>query len=264
VGSFPSVNLEPFRLFMTELAGISGDFIRPRFRDPALAVEMKADRTAVTEADRGAEKLMREAIAHRFPDHGIIGEELGTAHGDAEWVWVLDPIDGTRSFIAGVPLWGTLIGLMHRRQPVLGCIHQPVLDQLVIGDGEKTTLNGRPAALRPCPGIEDATLLTTDVRSPSKYQDGAAFEALSRRVKDLRTWGDCYGYLLLANGHADIMCDPRMNPWDLLPLIPVIRGAGGRITDWQGNDPVRGTSIVAAGPGIHSQVIAALNPPPTG
>jgi histidinol phosphatase-like enzyme (inositol monophosphatase family) len=256
------VDPAPFRAFLEELATLSGDFIRPRYRNPDIPVELKRDRTVVTEADRGAEELMRKAIAKRFPDHGILGEEFGPDRTDSEWVWVLDPIDGTRAFVAGVPLWGTLIALLHRGQPVLGCINQPVLNQLVVGDGETTTLNGKPVRLRPCTKIEDALLLTTSTHSPSRHQNGTAFEALSRRVQDLNTWGDCYSYLLLACGNADIACDPVMNPWDLLALIPVVRGAGGVITDWQGKDPVKGSSIVAAGPAIHSQVIAALNSAP--
>lgn len=246
--------------FVHELAQLSGDFIRPFFADPALVVESKSDSSPVTEADRGAEELMRRVIRSRFPDHGIIGEEFGSERADAEFVWVLDPVDGTRSFAAGCPLFGTLIALMHRGQPVLGCINQPVLRQLCIGDGATTTLNGRAVRMRECRRIEDATLLASDVHKAGVHQDGRAFDALSRRAKLFRTWGDCYGYLLLAGGWADIMTDPIMSPWDTMALIPVIRGAGGTITDWQGNDPVRGTSVVAAHAGLHRAVIEALNP----
>ena len=245
---------------MTELAAQSGDFIRPFFGSPDLVVETKSDATPVTLADRGAEELMRGLIQKKFPSHGVMGEELGNDRADAEFVWVLDPIDGTKSFISGVPLWGTLIALLHRGQPVLGVIHQPILKQLMIGDDVTTTLNGRAVRVRPMARIEDATLLTTNVQSPAKYQNGPAFDSLAARAKLFRTWGDCYGYLLVAGGWADVMCDPIMNPWDIAALIPVIRGAGGIITDWQGRDPVNAKSIVAAGPALHASIIKALNP----
>jgi len=247
---------------MHELAARSGDFVRPLFGSPGLAVETKADQTPVTLADRGAEELMRGLIAKKFPTHGIIGEELGRERDDAEFVWVLDPIDGTKSFITGVPLWGTLIALLHQGEPVLGCIHQPVLGQLMMGDGSATTLNGRGVRCRPAARLEEATLLTSDPLNPGKYQNGAAYEAVVRRARLARTWGDCYGYLLVAGGWADAMLDPIMNPWDIAALVPVIRGAGGVITDWQGRDPVKATSIVAANPTLHPQLIAALNPLP--
>ena len=254
------MNSEAFRDFLLELAAASGDFIRPYFASPDLVVETKSDRTPVTQADRGAEELMRQMIHQRFPTHGILGEEFGPENADAEFVWVLDPIDGTRAFAAATPLFGTLIALLHNGQPVLGAIHQPILHQLVIGDGDRTTLNGQPVHVRATPDLAAATLLCTDVLSPAQHQDGEAFAALARRVKQLRTWGDCFGYLLVATGWADIMCDPILNPWDIAALIPVIRGAGGVITDWQGRDPVNATSLVAAIPGLHAQVIAALNP----
>jgi myo-inositol-1(or 4)-monophosphatase len=258
-GSLSAMDLSPCREFLIELAEKSGDFIRPYFARPGLAVELKPDQTPVTAADRGAEELMRTLIKRRFPGHGVIGEEFGSDDPGAEFVWVLDPVDGTKSFAAACPLFGTLIALLHDGVPVLGAIHQPVLRQLVVGDGRSTTLNGRPVRVRATARIEDATLLTTDLRSPAQHQDGAAFDRLAGRSRLVRTWGDCYGYLLVATGWADIMCDPVMNPWDIQALIPVIRGAGGVITDWQGGDPVKADSIVAAAPALHAQVIAALN-----
>ena len=254
------MDLEVYRDFLLELAAASGDFIRPFFASPDLVVETKSDDTPVTLADRGAEELMRRMIRQRFPTHGILGEEHGPENTGAEFVWVLDPIDGTRAFAAATPLFGTLIALMHHGQPVLGVIHQPVLRQLVIGDGDRTTLNGRTVRVRATPGLAGATLLSSSALSPARHQNGEAFAALTHRVKLFRTWGDCFGYLLVATGWADIMCDPVMNPWDIAALIPVVRGAGGIITDWQGRDPVNATSIVAAIPGLHAQVIAALNP----
>ncbi len=254
------MHLDSYRTFLIELAERSGDFIRPYFANPELTVEIKSDDSPVTLADRGAEQLLRELIAKKFPDHGIVGEEFGNERADAEWVWVLDPIDGTKSFMSAVPLFGTLIALMYRGQPVLGAIHQPILRQLMIGDGTTTTLNGRAVRIRTSTtAIETATLLTSDPLNPAKYRDGAAYDALQKRARLVRTWGDCYGYLLLAGGWADIMVDPIMNPWDIQALIPIVRGAGGVITDWSGGDPVKADSIVAASPQLHAEVIAALN-----
>ena len=257
--SFP-VDLTPYRIFMTELAAASGAFIKPLFEHPELAVEVKADQSPVTAADRGAEELMRRMIAQRFPDHGIIGEEFGSERADAEWVWVLDPIDGTKSFITGVPLWGTLIGLLHRGQPVLGCIHQPVLGQLMIGDGAATTLNGRAVRVRTCNRLADATLLTSDTRNMTAHPNAAGCDRLVSQVRLYRTWGDCYGYLLVASGRADICVDPIMNAWDIAALVPIIRGAGGVISDWQGGPAYPAESTVAAAtPQLHALTIAPLN-----
>jgi myo-inositol-1(or 4)-monophosphatase len=253
------VNLDPYRAFMIELAGLSGDFIRPFFGRFGVKVELKADGTPVTAADRGAEELMRGLIRAKFPAHGVIGEELGSEREDAEFVWVLDPIDGTKSFAAAVPLFGTLIGLLHKGQPVLGCIHQPVLRQLLVGDNRTASLNGRPAHTRGTRRIEDATLLTSDPVNAANHPGGRGFESLMRRARVARTWGDCYGYLLVATGWADVMFDPLMNPWDVAALVPIVLGAGGVITDSRGGPPYPASSTVAAANGeLHAQVIAAL------
>mgnify|MGYP003382411756 CR=1 FL=1 len=259
------MNPDPHVACLHELAAISAEVILPCFAQPDLGVELKADASPVTLADRGAEKVMRDLIERRFPSHGIIGEEYGNVREDAEYVWVLDPIDGTRSFITAVPLFVTLIGLLHRGKPVLGAIHQPVLRQLMIGDGKTTTLNGRPVRVRPTTELSKATLLTTDPGFPARYQDGTGFASLAEQSELYRTFGDGYGYLLVASGWADIMVDPIMNAWDLLPLIPCIEGAGGRITNWQGNSVLEAASngtlsAVASGPGLHDTVIRMLNP----
>ncbi|MCX6936608.1 MAG: histidinol-phosphatase [Verrucomicrobia bacterium] len=253
------MDLAPYHAFIAELAAESGDFIRPFFGRTDLAVENKGDASPVTAADRGAEELLRRRINARFPEHGIIGEEMGAERADAEWVWVLDPIDGTKSFITAVPLWGTLIGLLHHGQPVLGCIHQPILGQLLIGDNITTTLNGRPVRCRATRPLAEATVLTSDYQNLARYQDPAACERLVTRARLTRTWGDCYGYLLLACGHADVALDPIMNPWDIAALVPVVRGAGGVITDWQGGPayPAEHT-IAATTPELHAEVLRTL------
>jgi myo-inositol-1(or 4)-monophosphatase len=255
------MNHEPYVDFMRELAEASARVILPHFGSRDMGLELKGDSSPVTLADRGAERVMREMISSRFPDHGIVGEEYGTERGDAEHVWVLDPVDGTKSFILGVPLFGTLIGLLHRGRPILGGIHQPVLRQWMIGDGTTTTLNDRPVRVRPCPRLSEASLLTTDPLYPAKYQHAAGFDALTRSVRLYRGFGDCYGYLLLCSGWVDVMVDPIMNPWDLLPLVPVLAGAGVRFSDWQGRpaDHAGATSMVAAAPELHAEVIRQLN-----
>jgi len=254
------MDLAPYRAFIAVLAAESGRFILPFYGSADLAVESKEDASPVTAADRGAEALLRRMIEARFPAHGIIGEELGSVREDAEFVWVLDPIDGTKSFITAVPLWGTLIALLHRGQPVLGCIHQPVLGQLLIGDNITTTLNGRAVRCRATREVARATVLTSDHLNLGRYQNGPACDRLLARARLVRTWGDCYGYLLLACGHADVCLDPIMNPWDIAALIPVVRGAGGVISDWHGGAayPAEHT-IAAATPELHTEVIAALS-----
>jgi myo-inositol-1(or 4)-monophosphatase len=254
------MDLQPYRDFMIELAQKSGDFIRPYFASREVAIDLKEDETPVTIADRGGEELLRERIHRRYPAHGIIGEEFGSENEDAEFVWVLDPVDGTKAFTTAVPLFGTLIALLHNGEPVLGCINQPVLNQLLVGDNRVTTLNGRPVRVRPTARFDEATLLVTDVLDVAKYQNGPAFEALARQCRLVRTWGDCYGYFLLATGWADIACDPIMNPWDIAALIPVVRGAGGVISDWQGNEPLNAASTLASTPQLHAKVIRELNP----
>ncbi|MCF3648232.1 histidinol-phosphatase [Synoicihabitans lomoniglobus] len=254
------MDLSSPREFIPELARASADFIAPFFGNPGTAVEFKSDDSPVTAADRGAEAVMRKMIAHRFPAHGIIGEEHGNDRPDAEWVWVLDPIDGTKSFITGVPLWTTLIGLLHHGEPVLGAIHQPTLGQLVIGDNETTTLNGRPVHTRATTALADATLVTSDHRNLARYQNGTAADQLIDACRLYRTWADGYGYLLLATGFVDICLDPIMNPWDIAALVPVVRGAGGTITDWSGQSPYPAESIAAAAtPDLHRQTLAQLN-----
>ncbi|MDP3072385.1 MAG: inositol monophosphatase family protein [Opitutaceae bacterium] len=246
------MDLSPYRTFLFELANKSGDFIRPHYRRPGLAIDTKADASPVTIADRGAEELMRALIAAKFPTHGIIGEEFGDERANAEWVWVLDPIDGTKAFITGLPLWGTLIALLHRGQPVLR--------QLMIGDGSTTTLDGVRVHCRATTRVEDSTLLTSDTLNLAKYQDGPACDRLLGRARLVRTWADCYGYLLLASGYADLCLDPIMNPWDIAALVPIVRGAGGVITDWRGGAAYPAESTIAAAtPALHAAVVAALN-----
>lgn len=251
--------MSEWKSFARHLATISAQVIKPYFRSD-FQVNIKADLSPVTIADTKAEETMREAIMRTLPDHGILGEEFGHYQPEATYQWLLDPIDGTKSFITHSYLFGTLIALVKNGRPILGVINHPIFDDYLVGDGRQSFLNDRQVHVRHCAGIEEAVLLTTSHWSVFKYQDGEAFSALSRRVQRYNNWGDCHGYYLVACGGADIMADPILNPWDLMALIPVIEGAGGRITDWQGGDPITGHGAIASSGDIHDALIQALNP----
>ena len=244
--------------FSHHLAKISADEIKPYFRTK-LNVEFKSDESPVTLADKKAEEIMRNEIMKHFPGHGIIGEEFGVYNENAEYKWILDPIDGTKSFISGALSFGTLIALLKNDIPVIGVINHPVLDEFLIGDNVITEINNEKTSLRKCSNLSDAVLLTTDHLNIEKYTDAVKFDKLIHKVKMYRQWGDCYGYYLLATGFADIMIDPIMSVWDKMALIPIIKGAGGIITDYEGNDAISGNSIIAASWEIHQQVIEILN-----
>lgn len=234
--------------FAAELADAAGAIVRPYFRT-ALAIDDKADESPVTIADREAEAALRRMIEARFPQHGIIGEEHGSLRADAELVWVLDPIDGTKSFISGVPLFGTLIALTERGTPILGVIDQPISGERWIGArGYQSTLNGAPIKTRACRDLAAATLFAT---SPDMFaaSDAAGFQRLRSRVKLARYGGDCYAYGLLAAGFIDLVVEAGLKPYDFCALAPVIEGAGGRMTDWEGR-PLgigSGSRVVASG-----------------
>jgi len=249
---------EHFKLFAKHLAEISGAVISSYFRTQ-VSVDSKPDSSPVTIADKKAEELMREEIIYSFPEHGILGEEFGEHNPNAEFKWVLDPIDGTKSFICGAITFGTLIALLKNGEPVLGVINQPILDEFLIGDNTSCELNGYKTTVKKCKNLSEAVLLTTDHLNIQKYGDMEKFNSLLKKIKLYRNWGDCYGYYLLATGYADIMIDPIMNVWDFMALIPIIKGAGGIITDYYGNDPLKGNSIIASVPEIHSEVIKILN-----
>jgi histidinol phosphatase-like enzyme (inositol monophosphatase family) len=251
-------NLKEFKLFAKHLSEISGAVIKSYFRTE-LKIDSKSDSSPVTIADKKAEELMRETIIKEFPDHGIVGEEFGTYNETSEYKWVLDPIDGTKSFICGTVTFGTLIALSHKGEPVLGVINQPVLKEHLIGDNKSAQLNDVNVKVRNVKNLANAVLLTTDHLNIGKYHNQKKFDNLIKKVKLYRNWGDCYGYYLVATGFADIMIDPVMNVWDSMALIPVIQGAGGVITDYKGGNPLSSNSIVASTSIIHNEVIKSLN-----
>ncbi len=250
--------MDEFKNFARLLAVESGLIIKKYFRRK-ISVDNKADQSPVTIADKQAEEQMRELIMKEFPEHGILGEEFGTLNENAEYKWILDPIDGTKSFICGAVSFGTMIALTKNGLPIMGVINQPILNEFLIGDNISAELNSEKVNVRNCENLSTAVLLSTDHLNIEKYQDKNKFEKLIKSVKLYRNWGDCYGYYLVATGFADIMIDPIMSVWDLMALIPIIRGAGGTITDYQGNDPVTGSSIIAASPNIHGEVLKILN-----
>src|SRR5262245_41206085 len=220
-----------------ELVALSqrlADAARPiakRYFRTAVAVDDKTDATPVTIADREAETAMRALLDKHVPEHGVFGEEHGAVRTDADYVWVLDPIDGTRAFITGLPIFGTLVALLHRGRPVLGIIDQPILQERWLGvEGERSTLNGRPIAVRSCNSLHQAYMYST---APSMFPSATEkrHQSLTEQVKLFRWGGDCYAYGLLASGHVDLVVEHSLKLYDFAALAPVIRGAGGLITD---------------------------------
>jgi myo-inositol-1(or 4)-monophosphatase len=254
-----------FEAFVGELATVSGEAIRPFFRT-ALGVEDKSRGGAfdpVTAADRAAEQAMRTLIRQKFPAHGIIGEEFGAERSDAEFVWVLDPIDGTKAFISGMPAWGTLIALNRGGKPAFGMMHQPFIGERFWGDGSAASYRGpagsRALRVRPCEGLADAILYTTSPRLMDDA-DRAAFARVEAAVRLSRYGGDCYSYCMLAAGHVDLIIETGLKPYDVAALIPIIAGAGGIITTWDGGAPEAAGRIVAAGDRrTHAAALEILN-----
>ena len=250
--------------FMDDLATVSGEAILPFFRT-SLGVEDKSRGGAfdpVTAADRAAESAMRALIHRTFPEHGIIGEEFPAERTDAEYVWVLDPIDGTKSFISGMPAWGTLIALTHRGTPVLGMMHQPFVRERFSGDGAHAHYRGpageRMLMARPCASLGEAVLFTTSPRLMNEA-DRRIFSRVEDMVRLSRYGGDCYAYCMLAAGHIDLVIETEIKPHDIIPLIPIITGAGGIVTTWEGGPAERGGRIIAAGDErVHKAAMEAL------
>jgi histidinol phosphatase-like enzyme (inositol monophosphatase family) len=242
---------------LVALANTMADAARPivaRYFRSGVAIDDKSDRTPVTIADREAETAMRALLARHVPAHGVFGEEHGAERTDAEYVWVLDPIDGTKAFITGMPVFGTLIALLHRGKPVLGVIDQPISKERWLGAaGQPSTLNGRPISVRSCPSLERAYMYST---APIMFSGEVEkrHASLGRAVKLFRWGGDCYAYGLLAAGHVDLVVENSLKLYDFAALVPVIAGAGGLITDWRGQplDMHSDGSVLAAGdPAIH-------------
>lgn len=251
--------------FFQMLATKSGEAILPFFRTQ-LSVKDKSEAGGrfdpVTEADRAAEIVLRRLIHETFPTHGILGEEFADDKLDAEFLWVLDPIDGTRAFICGLPVWGTLIGLLREGSPVMGVMHQPYIGELFRGDGAQASLKTprgmRPLHTRPCKTLADAHMMTTDPRLFTP-EEAERFESVRERAKLARYGADCYAYAMLASGHVDCVIESGLKPYDIVALIPIIEGAGGIVTTWDGQSARHGGRIVAAAtPQLHEEALSLL------
>jgi histidinol phosphatase-like enzyme (inositol monophosphatase family) len=250
-----------FVRFAQSLAELSGPIVRRLFRT-GLAVEDKADSSPVTVADREVERAVRGRIEAVYPDHGIVGEELGTLRPGASHLWVIDPIDGTKAFMSGKPMFGTLIALLRDGKPILGIVDQPVLSERWVGAvGRATTFCGEPARTRPCQDIAMATMNSTHPDMFKAPEHQARYRRLAERVKLTMFGGDCYAYGLCASGHIDIVIERGLKLYDVAALVPVIVGAGGRMTDWQGRDiaaDADGTALAAGDAGIHEAALRLL------
>jgi histidinol phosphatase-like enzyme (inositol monophosphatase family) len=235
------------------------------FRRDDLQVDRKEDDSPVTAADRQAEQLLRKRIAASFPEDGILGEEFPERQGTSGYRWILDPIDGTKSFIHGVPLYGTLVGVEYDGESVAGVIHIPALDECVyaakghgawhrLGEGDP-----KPAKVSGCPTLSEGLFLTSEVESFQRIGRRDVYDRLQDASRLTRTWGDCYGYLMVATGRAELMVDPIVHIWDVAALLPVVEEAGGRFTDWQGRKSIHSGQAIATNGLILDEVLAKVS-----
>jgi histidinol phosphatase-like enzyme (inositol monophosphatase family) len=266
-GALSGAEAREFIPFLHQLIACAFATIRPLFLKP-LPVASKADASPVTAADRQTEQALRGLIEARFPGHAILGEEYGARSG-GPYRWVLDPIDGTRAFISHCFLFGTLIALERDDGagyvPVLGCIAHAAAGTALIGHRGGTTLycadsSKRPARVRACNRLQDATVLSSSTWAAYEQKDSAAIEPVARAARLYRTWGDCFGYFSLALGGADVVLDPQLEYWDVAAIVPVVEGAGGQVTSWRGGNPLLEPSLVATAGALHDQVLDLLGP----
>lgn len=223
--------------------------------------ERKADGSPVTIADKEAEATMRSLLAARFPDHGVVGEEHGEVVGSAPVRWIIDPIDGTRTFLRGVPFYGTLVGVEVRGEPTVGVIYIPALDEMVAaGKGLGCRWNGRACRVAGTASLSESLVVATDETAVRRRLGAPAHDALCEATALQRTWADCYGYVLVATGRAEIAMDAVMALWDNAALLPVIEEAGGRFTSWRGERRIDGGDAVATNGVLHDEVLALLAP----
>jgi histidinol phosphatase-like enzyme (inositol monophosphatase family) len=242
-----------------EVAKLAGAVALRHFRSAALGVETKGDGSPVTVADRAAETAAREWIERRFPRDGILGEEFGLARGEARRRWVLDPIDGTKTFVRGVPLWGTLVAVVEGERVLAGAAAFPAVDELVAAaPGQGCWWNGARCRVSDVASLDRALILTTDPKFVHRPERRPAWQALEERAGLSRSWADCYGYLLVATGRAEAMTDAVVGDWDTAALQPIVEEAGGVFTDWDGRRTAFGGSAVATNAALADEVRAAL------
>ncbi len=267
------IDISEFAGFARQLAGAAEKIVLPLFRT-TMAMEDKAGSEPgepralfdpVTQADRDAEFAMREMIAKRYPDHGIEGEELGLTRGDARLRWILDPIDGTKSFVSGVVGWGILIGLLFDDEPILGVLHQPFLKETFLGYTDAASFfspsGERRLKVRSCAGLDQATMMTTSPQLFDQKEEYPRFQTVEKEVRMSRYGGDCYNYGLLAAGHIDLVIEAGLQRYDIAPLIPIILAAGGMVTDWSGGNPMDTGTVIAAGDArVHAAALELTGP----
>ncbi len=257
-GGADQLPLDEYADFAAGAARAAGE-VTLRYFQKLPKVEFKPDRSPVTIADRESEALLRQRIAGRFPGHGILGEEYGAERTGARLRWVIDPIDGTQSFIRGVPLYGVMLGFLFDDEPLLGVVHFPALNEIAIGwKGGGAWWNGVQARVSGVSRLEEATLLSTDPLGYTSTGKEQAYQRLRRSVRVERGWGDCYGHILVATGRAEIMLDPVLSEWDAAPLIPIVEEAGGRFTGWQGKRTARGGDGISTNAALFDAVMALL------
>ncbi|MEQ9409963.1 MAG: inositol monophosphatase family protein [Fuerstiella sp.] len=254
-----------FALTVTEQAA---ELILGHYQSQTLGVESKADDSPVTVADRGAETLIREALAREFPNDGILGEEFDDVPGSNGYRWILDPIDGTKPFIYGVPLFGTLVGIEFEGRMVAGVCRLPALNEVMYaseGDGAWWQIGDAdpvPACVSDETSLASARLMFTEPTSDIRCGRGDVLPQLLQKVRIARGWGDCYGHMLVATGRADIAIDPQMSAWDIAALIPIVREAGGSCTDWKGKESVTTGEGISVVPGLKDEILALLSDAP--
>ncbi|MFU8811501.1 MAG: inositol monophosphatase family protein [Balneolaceae bacterium] len=252
------LSLQELRASAESFAREAGEWTLRYFRK-SYAVEFKGDDSPVTNADREAEQILRERIREAFPEHGIIGEEFGSERPDADVVWVLDPIDGTQSFIHGVSLYTTLIGILIKNEPMVGVIYAPAQDELAsaaIGFG--CSYNGKTASVRPCADLADATFLSTDATTFRMEGVQRPFTELLQKTRIHRTWGDAYGHMMVATGRADVMVDPILNIWDAAALLPIVTEAGGVFMDRNGDETIHTGNAISCAPELKPMIVATF------
>ena len=243
---------------VAEVASLASAEAMKHYRS-SLDVESKADGSPVTLADRNAERVAREWIERRFPADGILGEEFGEVRANAPRRWLLDPVDGTRAFVRGVPLWGTLVAVVEGEHVLAGAAEYPAVgEKLSAARGEGCWWNGRRAHVSLVSDMSEALVLATDGGFKRTPERGAAWSALAARTADARTWGDCFGYLLVATGRAELMTDGTLSPWDIAALQVLVEEAGGVFTDWRGRSSAFGDGAIATNAALATALRAAL------
>jgi histidinol phosphatase-like enzyme (inositol monophosphatase family) len=257
-GESPALLLE----FAVEVAWRAGRATLAHYQTGVRA-ETKPDQSPVTIADREAERIARELIEARFPRDGIVGEEAGERRPNAKRRWIVDPIDGTRSYVCGVPFYGVLIALEEEEDALIGVVHFPALSETVFAArGEGCWWNGRRSLVSGTTKLDHATIVTTDAESFEAHGRAAGWNRLRSRARQCRTWGDAYGYALVATGRAEAMIDPIVSIWDVAPMAPIIEEAGGVLTDWNGKPGHRGANAIATNAALSREIREVLADPP--